>query len=94
MVILTFCHRQVGDNYFSSYFNGQEEFRRREGMGEWGRLLELVVDAVAASHWAINYSPIRIPSLQQSQGVIKTRRISPVSKLLPDPNSKGMKIEY
>ena len=49
-------------------------------MGEWGRLLELVVDVVAASHWAINYSSIRIPSLQQSQGVIKTRRISRVRK--------------
>ena len=43
-------------------------------------MLKVVEAVVAASHWAINYSSIRIPSLHQSQGVIKTRRISRVRK--------------
>ena len=51
-------------------------------MGEEGRVVFLLleVEVVPTSHWTINYSPIRIPSLQQSQGVIKTRRISRVRK--------------
>ena len=60
----------MGDNYFCWCFNGQEEFGGKKGMGEEGRvvfvLLELEV--VATSHWAINYSSIRIPSLQQKSG--------------------------